>query len=483
MTLMEEQPQNQATAVSPDSHVTVLIAPDRMSAEVLVTAPAEGGQVATVEEVLAHLKEAGVTFGVDVVAVEQAIADAMLPPDPSRVLERVKVAQGRQPTTGADAKIDYHACLTQASGRPKERPDGTVDLFDLSLVHNVSKGTVLAVMTPPACGEPGMTVLGVETPGKLGHEVWLKAGSGATLSEDRLTVTAAVDGHATLMHGEIAVTNVYNVNKDVGIETGNIQFVGSVVIRGNVHRGFSVKAVGDVEVHGSVDGGVVEAAGNVTVQYGISGGGHAGVVAGGAVKARFIESAEVRAGTSVWASDGILQSRVEAGATVEVMGRRGAIIGGHVTAKNGVSARNIGSEMGAPTELTVGIIPEVRQEMAEIHKGLADLEANFQRTDQAIQFLTAQQRSGMLPPGKRATLSKLVQAQEQLFARQERLKARKLELEQTTREARIAWVHAKDNCFAGVRVTIGSAHYQVTDTMHRARFRLNQDMEVEVVPA
>ncbi len=454
-----------------------------MSASVLVTAPAEGGRLATVEEVLVALKETGVVCGIDPASVEQAIVDATLPPDPARPVEPVRVAEGRQPGPGIDARIDYHPCLTEASGRPKERPDGTVDLFDLNTVHNVAKGTVLAVMTPPARGEPGMTVTGVEIPGRLGHEVWLKAGSGTHLSEDRLTVTAAVDGHATLMYGEVAVTNVYQVNKDVGTEIGNIQFVGSVVVRGNILHGFSVKAEGDVEVYGGIDGGTVQAAGNVTVQYGIAGGGHGGVVAGGAVKARFIESAEVRAGTHVWAADGILQSCVEAGVGVEVLGRRGAIIGGQVTARSSVSARNIGSEMGSPTEITVGVMPEVRQELAEIHKKLGGVDADFQRTDQAIQFLSAQERHGMLAPEKRVTLSRLVQVQEQLFALQQKLRARKLELEQASREARGAWVHARDVCHQGVRVTIGSARYQVTDSIPRARFRLNDNLEVEVAPA
>ncbi len=481
MAFADRQSQNRDAAVSAGSQITVLIAPDRMSADLLVTAPIDGGRAATQEEVLAALQEAGVTFGIDPAAVDQAIGNAMLPPDPARPLERVKVAVGRQPLTGADAKIDYIPSLTEAIGRPKEHSDGTVDLFDLNLVHNVTKGELLATMTPPARGESGMTVTGVEIPGRLGHEVWLKGGSGTRLSEDRLSLYAAVDGHATLMYGEVVVTNVYQVNKDVGVETGNIQFIGSVVIRGNVLHGFSVKAEGDVEVYGSVDGGTVEAAGNVTVQYGISGGSHGEVVAGGSVKARFIENAEVRAHGSVWAAEGILQSRVQVGASVEVLGRRGAIIGGQVTARTAVLARNIGSDMGAPTEITVGIMPEVRQELAEIRKALTEEENSFARIDQTIAFLSAKGRHGRLPQERQATLAKLVKAQEQSFDRQEKLRTRKYELEQMSNEARAAWVHAKDVCYAGVRVIIGTARHDVTDALSRVRFRLNKDLEIEMV--
>lgn len=483
MATKDERPAGPPASACPDGQVLVLVASDRMSADLLVTAPIEGGKPATVEDALRRLEENGVVFGIDMAAVERAVAEAASPRDPSTPVEQVRVAQGRPPGMGEDARIDYHPILTAVSGRPKERADGTVDLFDLGLVHNVAKGTVLAVMIPPTRGEPGMTVTGLEIPGRMGREVWLKAGSGTTLSEDRLTVTAAVDGHAALLYGEVAVTNVFQVNKDIAVETGNIQFVGSVVVRGSVLHGFSVKAEGDVEVYGSVTGGTVEAAGNVTVQYGIVGAGHGKVVAGGSVRARFMEGADVKAGGNVWAAEGILQSRVEAGGAVEVMGRRGAIIGGQVIAKNSVSARNIGSEMGAPTHITVGILPELRQEMQEVQKALAVAEQDFQRADQMVQFLAAQSRHGNLCQEKRATLAKLVKAQEQLFARQEELKARRQELEQMAREARGAWVHAKDTCFPGVRITLGSSHLLVTEKLQRVRFRLGPNLDVEAEPA
>lgn len=484
MVATEQEPHNHSPgAVSPDSQITVLVSPDRMVAELLVTAPAAGGKTANANDVLAKLKEAGVVYGIDMDVVERAIAQAGLPPDPARPLERVKVARGSEPGAGVDAKIDYHPCLTEAGGRPKVNVDGTVNLFDLNLVHNISKGTVLAVMTPAARGEPGRTVTNAEVPGRMGREVWLKAGKGAQLSEDRTTVTALVAGHATLVYGEITVTDVYQVSRDVGVGTGNIEFVGSVVIRGGIRNGFTVKAEGDVEVQGSVDGGSIEAAGNVTVQYGITGGGHGRVVAGGAVKARFIESAEVRAGTHVWASDGILQSKVEAGVGVEVLGRRGAIIGGSVAAKSSVSARNIGSDIGEPTEITVGIMPEVRQELKEVNKKLDGLEGDFQRADQTIQFLTTQQRFVPLSQERRAVLAKAVLMQEQLFTTREELKNRKQALEQKFHEARSAWVMARENCYPGVRLAIGASRLHVTDPMQRVRFRLNEDLEIEPQPA
>jgi uncharacterized protein len=467
-----------------DSETIVQTDDDLLAAHIFITTPVGGGKLATLDGVRAKLAEAGVVFGIDEAALEKTIKEVQALSVPGMRWGPVLVAQGKPPVAGDDAKIAYHPCLTATSGRPKVASDGTVNLFDLNVVHNVAKGTVLAVETPPTAGDPGMTVMGGEIPPRPGRECWLKPGKGTEQSEDKLTVTAAFDGHATLMHGEISVTNIFQVNKDVGVETGNIQFVGSVVIRGNVHHGFTVRAEGDVEVQGGVDGGSIEAAGNITVQYGIKGAaGHGKVVAGGAVKAKFIEGADVKAGTNVWSADGMLQSRIEAGASVEVLGRRGAIIGGRVCAQTSVAARILGSAMGNATEISVGVTPAARTELGENRKKQAELEEQLIRTNQAIQFLVEQDRRGMLGPEKRATLGKLAPAQEHMYSAIEALKQRVRELEQLFREGRQAFVEAKEVCHPGVTVIIGGSRLSTNVSASRARFKLNDVQEVEVVGA
>lgn len=474
--------QDSAEQTPRDGEVTVSVARDGMAAHVTVTPPDPGGRAVTVEAVLDKLKAAGITFGVDLDAVERAVQESRLQQDSAEALGPTQVAWGKSPVNGEDARIDYHEALTAAGGRPKLLEDGRVNLFDLNLVHNVPKGTVLAVQTPATPGEPGVTVLGAEVPPRPGRDLWLRAGRGTSLSEDRLSVVADVDGHATLIDGKVEVTSIYEVPRDVGVETGNIQFVGSVVVRGNVQAGFWVKADGDVEVQGSIDGGAVEARGNITVQYGVMGGGRGRVVAGGAVKARFIENAEVRAGTHVWATDGILQSRVEAGVGVEVMGKRGAIIGGRVIAKDSVTARFLGSAMGSTTEITVGVAPSLREELVERRKKQTEMESNFRRVDQTLQYLADHERKGLLSRDKREMMGKLIQLREQLHRDLEGLKARCQELECALGDAHSAWVQAKDVCYPGVKVGVGPAFYVVTNPLQRTRFRLSQEGEIEVVP-
>ncbi len=478
---MDNLKPDPSSAGALDGTVMVRVVEGGMAAQITVTSPGSAGRPVTEEEVLEKLREAGVVYGIDHVAVLMAIA---LPPAPAQgpagPVTHV-VAVGRQPVNGDDARIEYKAPLTAASGRPRMRDDGSVDLFDLGMVHNVEKGTVLATRIPPTLPESGMSVLGVAIPGKPGHDTPLRVGNGAILSDDRCTVLAEVDGHATMVQGKIRVTPIFRVDGDVGPATGNILFVGSVVVRGNVNTGYSVKAEGDVDIFGGVDGGVVEATGRVSVRYGIQGAGRGRVIAGGAVKARFIENAEVRGGAEVWVADGILHSRVEAGARVEVMGRRGAIVGGRVSAREGVSARFLGAGTGTPTEIAVGIAPQIRAEIDGIIRQLNEIDNNLRRTQQAVRlFKDTEEKRGPLPQEKKEMLVKLLRGQYHLVARREELLARREELQELLGDPRTAWVRALDVCYPGVRILIGSSPYVVTDLLQRTSFYLNEQHEVQI---
>ena len=69
-------------------------------------------------------------------------------------------------------------------------------------------------------------------------------GKNVVCNPEMTIMYAAIDGLFTLTGGEtINVFPIYEVNGDVDYHTGNIDFVGTVVIRGNVLTGFRIRAV------------------------------------------------------------------------------------------------------------------------------------------------------------------------------------------------------------------------------------------------
>lgn len=78
-------------------------------------------------------------------------------------------------------------------------------------------------------------------------------------------------GHASLVGGKVFVSDVYEVPADVDNSTGNIEYSGSVTVRGNVKGGFRISAKGDIVVEGIVEDAELYAGGQIIVKRGIHG--------------------------------------------------------------------------------------------------------------------------------------------------------------------------------------------------------------------
>src|SRR5579859_3470405 len=240
---------------------TVTISKSDLAAHLELTrSPEPAATPATVADALAALAAAGVTYGID----RARIAAALESPG-----EPVLVAVSRPSCAGEDGRVEFAPSLLAVGGRPHTDVDGRVDLFDLDLIHNVAAGAVLATRVLPTAGEPGTNVFGLPMPARPGRAAHVRAGPGTRLGDDGLQILAATAGHAALVGDVVSVSPIYHVRGDVGPATGNLEFVGSVSVSGNVDAGYRVQASGDVEIQGSVTAGEVEAAGNVSIRYGI----------------------------------------------------------------------------------------------------------------------------------------------------------------------------------------------------------------------
>jgi uncharacterized protein (DUF342 family) len=152
------------------------------------------------------------------------------------------------------------------------------------------------------------------------------------------------------------------------MKEGNIRFLGTVIVKGNVDDGFSVNAAGNIEVMGNVGKGVLEAEGDIIVHQGIAGKGEGKVTAGGSIWAKFIENANADAGDMVVVSDGIINSHVFSDKRIICRGRRASIVGGHIRAAEEVDAKTLGSVAGMETLVEVGYDPKSRERLLELEE-------------------------------------------------------------------------------------------------------------------
>jgi hypothetical protein len=392
-----------------DAILTVEIGDQEMKAYVYISQPGPGGCDVSAETLLSFLRNNRVVYGVK----EDVVRELEERP---RYKEMVLVAEGTRPVNGRDAYLQYNFSVEKEKIRLKE-VDGKVNFKELNIVKNVVQGQPLARKVQPEKGIPGYTVTGKMLPAKSGKDIAIQLGKNVHVADDGLTVIADQNGQVLLVGGKINVEPVYTVQGDVDLRVGNIIFLGTVIVNGNVEDGFTVKAAGNIEVLGNVGKSELDAEGDIIVHQGINGKSGGMVRAGNSVWAKFIQNSNIEAGEHVVVSDGIMNSVVKAKKKIICQGKRAAIVGGHLMASEEINAKTLGSDGGGETTLEVGYDPKVKEEIDELQAQKGPLKKQLEEIDLNLYTLAAlKKQKKELSEEKEASLRELVQRKGELTA-------------------------------------------------------------------
>lgn len=390
-------------------------------------------------------------------------------------LTKTLIAEGTAPISGKDGYIKMVESLDRsAEYRPLETRDGKVDHKELIRLSNVHKGQLIAELAAPEPGVPGMGVTGVEIPFPPGKAATFKVGKNVVMQTGS-ALYAAMDGMITMTgKDQINVFPVYEVNGDVDYSVGNIHFVGTVVIRGNVLTGFRVKADGDIRVVGGVEGAELEACGSIEITGGIIGY-HKGLVkAGHDVKCTFIQAGNVVAGTDIVVSQSIMHSNLRAGKQVLCNGAKGLIVGGNIQAGEKVVARTIGNMMSTATIIEVGVLPELRNELTELRDVLKEQTGSLDKTCKALNILDQLAAAGQLTPDKIGMRIKLKATHILTVRERDESQAKLLELEKRIEDTDVATVEVRNVIYSGSKLVIGKYTKYIKDSVQRMIFRCEE---------
>ncbi|MCB1173477.1 MAG: DUF342 domain-containing protein [Leptospiraceae bacterium] len=439
-----------------DSSVKIEVTPDEMKAYMKVTAPRPGGRHLEAIDVVTALKAHGVVFGFK----EDDIHNALLE---DRYMQEILAAEGQAVQHGKDAVIDYKVKIKKEINL-EEDAKGRIDFKQMNLVENVVVGQVLAERIPPQPGKPGRTLTNRIVPARDGKDVQLTQGKGTILSDDGSRLIAEINGQVVYSHNRISVEPVYRVVGDVGPKTGNIMFLGSVVIGGNVLDNYEVKAAGNVEVGGSVQKARIEAEGDIIVRSGVQGSTIEST--GGSLFAKFIQNAEISVATDIVAGEGILHTHAEAGNNIHCNGRRAQIVGGNIRATREVRARMIGSQAYTATEIHVGTDPRLLSQSEELNTMISEAAEKLTRTEKTLATLQARQKAD--PDGfddaQLETLEKTEKTVEKLRRKKGNYEEELQKLEEhMSAIGAEGKVHAEKELFPGVVVTIRDASQNISD--------------------
>lgn len=336
----EKKPDGEA---EPAPEIELNVSTDRMTAYLRVK-PAFPGQTVPGSFILDFLTKKGIVYGVLKDDIESFCTQ-------KKYFAELVCAQGLESVDEEDAQMEYHF-RTDAETMPKQKEDGTVDFRELGLVQNVSKGDVLCRIVMPEKGKDGIDIYNHTVSYRRGRMPAFPSGSNTAISDDRLTLTAVIDGCIEYKNSVLNVNSLFVVRGDVDSASGNIDFRGSVTVQGDVREGFSVKAGGDITIRGMVEGADMEAGGGITISNGMKGMGRGRLRAGGNITGKYFENVFMECGGDVYA-DVIMNSRVTASGSVVLRGRQALLIGGKVKVGRQIYANSIGTDSNVRTEVVI----------------------------------------------------------------------------------------------------------------------------------
>lgn len=443
---------------------------EHMKAIARFYAPSDGGELMTKEELLKDLSMRHITSGI----CEEAIADFF---DERKYCTSIVVAQGTAPRMGTDARIEYFF-QTDRKAKPAVHEDGSVDFHDLNAINHCNAGDVLARLIPADPGDSGVNIYGERIKPRDVKRMTLQFGKHIQLSEDRLTITSEVNGHVSLTGGRVFVSDVLHV-ENVDNATGDITYGGSVQVSGNVFTGFAVKAEGNIEVLGVVEGAVLEAGGNITIARGMNGMSRGSLSAKGHVVAKFLENATVSAGEYI-STESILHCNINAGTEIEVTGRRGFITGGHVLATNKITTKTLGSDLGASTIVEVGSDPALKREIYTLQKKYADNQKNIRMIEPVLTATLQKKTHGaLLTEDQMKNLQSLAQARQNAIRENGEIAIRLDELEEIVSGSENPMIIVTGTVYPGTKIAIKDSSMMVRDALSYCKF-IRTDGEVKM---
>lgn len=452
------EPNSTEMSAARDGWVRVQVMKDSMEAYLFIEPPWGGGNWPTKEDALKALNSEKIVFGLLEAEIDQAIVLKETRP--------VLVARGKEPVPGVDAvfKFYFKTGLESAERKYRENNQGRIDFRDIQTVESVTAGTVIAEKIRATEGEPGINVCGQPVSPAPGKDSQIKLGRNVAWDRDNLKIIAGIAGEPTLTGMMINVYPVHEVAGDVNFKTGNLLFVGNIVITGNVDGGFRVEAEGDVTIYGVIEAAEVRAGGNLTIYGGVSGMDKSVISCAGNLSAKYIEHAAVNCAGDIFVKEGIMYCRVNAAQKVTVEGGKGLIVGGVVRAGEEISAKIIGSRFGTATELEVGVKPEVKTEFQELEVMIREHKLNLEKTEKALESLD---KLSNLSQERRSLFQSLANTsyalKNEITQAETRKKALFEEMTVLTREK--ARIRVWDTIFPGVRVSIGKAATVIRDEL------------------
>lgn len=376
----------------------------------------------------------------------------------------ILAAKGKEASNGKNGYYEFFF-KTECAKTPEVLENGNVDYHKLHNFEGVNEGALLARYCPATNGQYGYTVTGELIKPVNGRDIPKLLGKGFVFKDNQYF--AQTSGKIELKNETcLYVEHVYEVKGNVDYAQGDIDFDGDVVVRGNVLKGFTIKATGNIIVDGNVEGAVLISDRDIVLREGMLGNMTGRIQAKEYIYGKFLEACSIAAGESIYANY-LMNCNVKAFGKLILTGNKGYLLGGEIKAVKGIIANKIGNLSELYTKVSVGVDEEMTEEIEELKKEIMELTAEINKEQKRLKAIESNDMERLLFLKRDERYLQLVACQTAKIDKREEKLLQYQNMKTLMADANRARVSVKTTLFPGVMVEIGSYRKRIMDEMKR----------------
>lgn len=351
------------------------ISPNNMQVTLVIHPLLDEGHSLLNEDLEALMAEQKIVFGINQEAIQEANAFLQ---SGEKEYKSLIIARGQDVGNSSNAYLRYDMEIGPIAGKLLE--NGSIDFRERRIMVGVNAGQCIATKIPAIQGSPGINIYGEETLAPPGKDVKIDVLNDVKFSKETLQVTATKNGVLSIVNNNVIKVCSHQVLLgDIDFETGNVESMNCLTIRGSVQPGFKVLVSGDLEISGEVSSAKITCHGNMVVKGGITGK-NSHLETSGDADINFIEQGTLKCGGMIVIRKQAYFSGISAGHDIRCQ-QSTKVMGGSLISEGNVTIGDVGSPNCAPAFIAAGVIAERVQHFNTLKTSIID------QQDAIIQWL------------------------------------------------------------------------------------------------
>lgn len=286
--------------------------------------------------------------------------------------------------------------------------DNHLNFRNLNYARNIRRNSIIADINIDYKGKDGLDIYNHVIKAREGRPLSTEIvlGENTGISDDGKHIISLIDGNLTFNQEKkcFEVFDTITIDGNVDRSIGNIDFIGNLVVNGNILDGFSIKTGGNLTVEGFVEHSKVVCGGDAVIKQGFIGNNQGSLETKGSVQCDFFENmVYVKADKNITTNMSIASNLYSLG-NIKIE-NDGLLIGGESIAYKAIECVETGTEANTATSLMAGVDYRNYHTCLEKEEELEELQKKFENALKDVEYLEERKQSYKLTEAEKQTLA------------------------------------------------------------------------------